>query len=156
MDLAQIEAPGTLDGGDVCDADGQFLIGLSARTNEHGAGQLAAWLAELGYASNIIDLRANDRLLHLKTGLTYIGDGRIVATADVPDIPALAAYERIPVAETERYAANCIRVNDQVLVAAGYPRLADALADCGYDLIPLEMSEFRKMDGGPSCLSLRF
>lgn len=156
MDLAQVEAPGLLDGGDVCDADGHFLIGLSARTNQAGADQLAAWLADLGYASTIIDLRANRRLLHLKTGLSYIGDGRLVATADVPDIPALAAYERIPVIETERYAANCIRVNDQVLIAAGYPQLADALADCGYDLIPLEMSEFRKMDGGLSCLSLRF
>jgi len=56
----------------------------------------------------------------------------------------------------EEYAANCIRVNDHVLVAAGYPRLADGLAKLGYDLISLDVSEYRKMDGGLSCLSLRF
>ena len=59
-------------------------------------------------------------------------------------------------APEEAYAANCIRVNDTVLIAAGYPRFADALASLGYKTLALDMSEFRKMDGGLSCLSLRF
>ena len=64
--------------------------------------------------------------------------------------------ELIEVCAGERYAANCVRVNDAVLVAAGYPRVAGALRDKGFNSVPLEMSEFRKMDGGLSCLSLRF
>jgi len=56
----------------------------------------------------------------------------------------------------EAYAANCVRVNERLLVAAGYPRLEVMLREMGYDVLPLEMSEFQKMDGGLSCLSLRF
>jgi len=56
----------------------------------------------------------------------------------------------------EAYAANCLRVNDRLLVAAGHPRLWARLRETGYDVLPLEMSEFQKMDGGLSCLSLRF
>jgi dimethylargininase len=156
FEVAHIEAPGTVDGGDVCDADGHFLIGLSSRTNEEGAQQLTALLAALGYRASIVDLRGNRRLLHLKTGLSYLGDGRLVVTADIPRTEVLAPYELIMVSTPERYAANCLRVGDRVLTAAGYPLLAKAIAGCGYETIPLEMSEFRKMDGSLTCLSLLF
>jgi dimethylargininase len=59
------------------------------------------------------------------------------------------------VAENERYAANCVRVNDRVLIAAGYAQVRAEIEACGYEVLVLEMSEFRKMDGGLSCLSLR-
>ncbi len=78
-DLARIDAPGTVDAGDVCDADGHFLIGLSARTNEAGATQLAGLLDDLGYRSDLIDIRAISALLHLKSGITYLGEGRLLA-----------------------------------------------------------------------------
>lgn len=155
-DLARIMPPGTLDGGDVCDAGGHFLIGLSHRSNEEGARQLAAWLADLGYPSSTIDIRGVRGLLHLKAGLSYIGDGRIVLTGEVPAGPMLAPYEQIVVPDNERYAANCVRINDRILIAAGYPQAAAMLERDGYDIIALDMSEFRKMDGGLSCLSLRF
>jgi dimethylargininase len=67
-----------------------------------------------------------------------------------------ADYELIRVARDESYAANCIRVNERVLVAAGYPRLTGELAARGFYPLELEMTEFQKMDGGLSCLSLRF
>jgi len=67
-----------------------------------------------------------------------------------------APYKRIVVPAEETYAANCIRVNDRVLFAAGYPRTAAQLIAAGFDPLLLEMSEFQKMDGGLSCLSLRF
>ena len=153
-DLARIVAPGTVDGGDICETDGHYLIGLSARTNPAGAEQLAGLLADLGYSSDVVDIRSSKRLLHLKTGLAYLGDGRMLVTADVPRA-ALGLFELIEVPETERYAANCIRVNDRVLAAAGYPRTRTAIEDCGYETLALEMSEFRKLDGGLSCLSLR-
>ncbi|MGH9560794.1 MAG: arginine deiminase family protein, partial [Terracidiphilus sp.] len=74
-DLPAIAAPGTVDGGDICEADGHFLIGVSARTNEHGAGQLAQHLRRWGYSSSLIDIRANPSLLHLKSGIAYLGGG---------------------------------------------------------------------------------
>ena len=155
-DLKRIAAPGTVDGGDVCQCDDHFLIGVSARTSEDGARQLAALLGELGYTSTLVDIRGSRTLLHLKTGLTYLGEGRLVVAGELPASAALDAYERVEVPAAEGYAANCVRVNDRVLVAAGYPRFAETLARLGLDPLPLDMSEFRKMDGGLSCLSLRY
>jgi dimethylargininase len=154
-DIARMTAPGTLDGGDICEADGHFLIGLTSRTNEEGARQLAEFLEALGYRSSLIDLRNIRRLLHLKTGMTYLGDGRLLLASDVPTGEALRPYERIVVPEAERYAANCIRINDRVLIAAGHPEVVDTLEGLGYDTLPVELSEFRKMDGSLTCLSLR-
>ena len=151
-----IAPPGTVDGGDVCQAGTRFFIGLSARTNEHGARQLAGWLAESGFAATFVDIRSTPGLLHLKTGIAYLGDARLAVMAGLAGLADFDGYETIEVAAQESYAANCIRVNARVLVAAGHPRFADRLAALGLDPLPLEMSEFRKMDGGLSCLSLRF
>ena len=155
-EIAGITAPGTVDGGDVCEAEGHFLIGLTQRTNEEGARQLAGLLADIGFPSTVIDLRGSRRLLHLKTGLSYLDDGRMLITSDVPRTAALAPYELIDVPDTERYAANCLCLNDKVVMADGYPATRAALESCGYEILALEMSEYRKMDGGLSCLSLRF
>ena len=154
--LARIDAPGTVDAGDVCEADGHFLIGLSARTNEAGALQLAGLLGDLGYRSAFIDIRAISALLHLKSGITYLGEGRLLAIRDFPHHPALAAYERVDVEPAETYAANALRVNDRVLVASGYPQTRASIESLGFETVALEMSEFRKLDGGLSCLSLRW
>ncbi len=153
--VAQIFSPGTLDGGDVCEVDGHFLIGLSARTNEVGARQLTRLLGDMQYTTSIVDIR-NSSLLHLKAGLAYLGNGCMATTAELARDPALERYEKIPVLAEERYAVNCVMVNDNVLVAAGYPKFAELLVTRGYHVLRIEMSEFRKMDGGLSCLSLRF
>jgi dimethylargininase len=155
-ELEAIEAPGTLDGGDICQVGEHFLIGISARTNEAGAAQLAAILARHGYSSSRVDIRNHRSLLHLKSGIAYLGERRFTVSADAPPLKDLEGYERIVVDEAEGYAANCVRVNDVVLLAAGYPRLASRLDELGYDVRLLEVSEFRKMDGGLSCLSVRF
>ena len=156
LELHRITAPGTVDGGDVCQADEHFFIGQSNRTNASGAWQLGRILAANGYTSSVIDIRPCGTLLHLKSGLTYLGDSRMLVTPEVPVGEELARYELVQAPAGEEYAANCIRVNDHVLVAAGYPRLAQRLAQLDYDLILLDVSEYRKMDGGLSCLSLRF
>ncbi|MDP9066310.1 MAG: arginine deiminase family protein [Pseudomonadota bacterium] len=157
--LPAIQAPGTLDGGDVCEADGRFLIGLSTRTNESGAAQLADFLTSLGYEACVVDIRTTAALLHLKTGLAYIGDDTWVMTRiarQVVPLDGFAARRVIDVPEEEAYAANCVRVNDSVLVPARCPRVIDALRTTGHRILALDMSEFKKMDGGLSCLSLRF
>lgn len=155
-DLRVIEPPGTLDGGDVCLADGEALIGVSARTNESGARQLAAFLAEEGVRAASIDIRPIKGLLHLKSGLAWLGDGRMAAVPEVAGLPDLRRFRIIAVDPDERYAANCVPVNGRVLAAAGHPRFLETLAALGLPVIALDASEFRKMDGGLSCLSLRF
>ena len=154
--LDRIEPPGTIDGGDVCDVGGHFLIGISDRTNEDGARQLASFLSAAGFSSDHVDIRSIDGILHLKSGISYLGDNRMLATTAFADSTHLARYQIVTVPEGEEYAANCICVNEYVLFAAGFPKLKAKLEAIGYKIIELEMSEFQKMDGGLSCLSLRF
>jgi len=151
-----IEAPGTVDGGDICEAGSHFFLGLSHRTNEEGARQLAAHLASFGYTSSTIDVRPMTTILHLKSGISYIEDNTLVVMEEMAANPQFARFDLIQVDAEESYAANCVRVNDRVLVAEGFPRLTTALQDRGFNPLVLDMSEFQKMDGGLSCLSLRF
>ena len=153
--LEQIEAPGTVDGGDVCQAGEHFFIGVSARTNEAGATQLADILQSHGYTASMIDIRSHPSLLHLKSGISYLGEGRFTVAAAVAGLDALAAFDSVVTEPGESYAANCVRVNDSVLVAAGFPELVVQLEALGHDVRILDVSEFQKMDGGLSCLSIR-
>jgi dimethylargininase len=95
-------------------------------------------------------------LLHLKTGLSWLGERRVLAVSEIAGHPALSGWEIVRVPEGEDYAGNCIRVNDALLVAQGFPATSALLGELGYDLVPLAMSEYRTMDGGLSCLSLRW
>lgn len=171
-----IEAPGTLDGGDICQAANHFFIGVSERTTEAGARQLGKFLQQAGYASTLIDIRrsapavaatgsitnsvpgaiATESLLHLKSGIAYLGDNRLAIVESLADRKDFTGYDLVLVDQAESYAANCIRVNNHVLIADGYPNFAAKLRELGYQTIALDMSEFQRMDGGLSCLSLRF
>jgi dimethylargininase len=155
-DVLEIRAPGTLDGGDICEAEEHFFIGLSQRTNEEGARQFAGHLAGAGYTSSVIDIRGMASILHLKSGISYIGGNTLVAIEAMAGHEQFREYDTIRVSLKESYAANCVRVNARVLVAAGYPHLRAELGRRGLRPLVLEMSEFQKMDGGLSCLSLRF
>jgi dimethylargininase len=151
-----IQEPGTLDGGDVCKAGNHFFIGLSERTNEAGAGQLAELLTSYGYTSSFVDIRNMKDILHLKSGLASLGDNRLVVIETLANREEFRGYELVRVNADEEYAANCVHVNDYLLVAARYPVFEQTLRGLGYETIALEMTEFQKMDGGLSCLSLRF
>ena len=152
----QIQSPGTVDGGDVCQVDEHFLIGVSNRTNVQGATQLANILVRHGYTASTFDIRGQSSLLHLKSGVTYLGERRFVTAPGFPTIVEFSDCARIEVAPAEAYAANGIRVNDEILIAAGFPAIAISLERLGHRVRLLDMSEFAKMDGGLSCLSLRF
>lgn len=151
-----IEAPGAVDGGDICEADRHFFIGLSQRTNEEGAWQLSACLNALGYTTSTIDIRGMSSILHLKSGISFIGDDTLVVMEELADHPQFNVFEQVQVSKAESYGANCVRVNERVLVAEGFPELAENLVMRGFKPLVLKMSEFQKMDGGLSCLSLRF
>ena len=154
--LARIETPGTVDGGDICEAGRHVFIGLSHRTNAAGAAQLAVWLASVGYTSSVVDVRELHSILHLKSGMSWLGDGRLLVIGELAAHPAFADFEIVRTEADEAYAANAIRVNDFVLLASGFPRLQARLQALGYRCLPLAMSEYAKMDGGLSCLSLRY
>jgi dimethylargininase len=167
-----VQPPGTIDGGDVCEAGEHFFIGISRRTNEAGARQLAEMLASFGYTTSFVDIlrsgrgvpsmthaqdaRATHDILHLKSGIAYLGDNRLVVIDELANRSELSNYDLVRVSDDEMYAANCLRVNDHVLLAAGYPVLDGKLRELGYQTIVLDVTEFQKMDGGLSCLSLRF
>jgi dimethylargininase len=155
-DVAAIEAPGTLDGGDVCEAGDRVYIGISQRTNAAGAEQLAEILARAGLTSTLVDIRTLTGILHLKSGMAYIGDGTFVVIDALRPLLDLRDDRMIAVRPGDEYSANCVRVNDVVLIAAGYGDLERELVRRGFAPVVLDMSEFAKMDGGLSCLSLRF
>ena len=154
--IQSIQAPGTVDGGDICEAGDHFFIGISERTNQTGAEQLAAWLASFSFTSHFIDIRQESKLLHLKSGLAYVGENRLVVTDALARRDEFTGYEHLLVSPDEAYGANCVRINDYVLIPRGCVKLAEDLKKSGYQTIELDMSEFQKMDGGLSCLSLRF
>ncbi|HSQ34879.1 MAG TPA: arginine deiminase family protein [Candidatus Binatia bacterium] len=151
--LEHITAPGTLEGGDVLRAEDHFYIGISARTNEEGARQLAAILARNGYASTRVPLR---HVLHLKTGIAYLQENLLLAHGEFVGHPLLAGFKTVPVPAAEGYAANSLWINGRVLVPAGFPLARKTVSRAGYETVSVDVSEFRKLDGGLSCLSLRF
>ncbi len=151
MRLERIAAPGTLDGGDILREENHFYIGLSDRTNREGARQLAHILSGYGYTSSEVEVRAG---LHLKSDIGYIGNGNFVATEEYSRL-AKSGSSIVP-AEHERYAANTLCINGTVLLARGFPGVCREVARLGYEIIELDTSEFRKMDGALTCLSLLF
>ena len=146
-----IKAPGTLEGGDVLRAENHYFIGISARTNTEGARQLSAILAKHGFTSSVIRVEAG---LHLKSDIAYLGNGNYISTPVFSKIAHPA--NTIVLDPDEYYSANCLRVNDYLLIAKGFPKSKRKILELGYNIIELDMSEFRKMDGGLTCLSLLF
>ncbi len=148
--LVTVVEPGTLDGGDVMRVEGHFYIGLSERTNSHGAEQLAQVLTKHGYTASMVPVASG---LHLKSGIAYLGKGNFISAGI---FPLSGASNVIYTTTEESYSANCLRVNDTLLIPAGFPSSKLKIIELGYDIIELDMSEFRKMDGGLTCLSLLF
>jgi dimethylargininase len=154
--IYEIEAPGTLDGGDICEAGRHFFIGISKRTNIAGGRQLAGFLEQEGYTSSFVSVEEVPGILHLKSGIAYLGENTLVLIDALAGLPQFEGFEIVRVDPLEDYAANCVRVNNFVLIADGYPHLTHELNQRGFSPMPLDMTEYRKMDGGLSCLSLRF
>lgn len=151
--VRRIHAPGTLDAGDVMMVGSHYYIGLSGRTNAEGARQLTAILNDYDMTGSTIKL---DRVLHLKTGVAYLENNYLAATGEFLCHPDFQKYKILEIAAEESYAANCVWINDRVLVPSGYPAARKTVEAAGYRVITVDVSEFQKVDGGLSCLSLRF
>ncbi len=151
--IEEIEEPGTVEPGDIMMVGDHFYIGLSERTNEDGASQMITLLNMHGYSGSVILLK---EMLHLKTGVAYLENNNLLAYGEFLDEEELNNFNIIEIDEDESYAANCIWVNNNVIVPKGFPKTRDKIVNAGYSIIEVDVSEFRKLDGGLSCLSLRF
>jgi len=149
----EITSPGTLDAGDVMMVGGDYYIGLSERTNENGASQLIRILRN--YNLNGIAVKM-DKMLHLKTGLSYLENNNLLISHQFTNDQMFDHFNKILINEDEAYSANSLWINGTVLVPEGYPRTLEKITQAGYKTIEVDTSEFRKLDGGLSCLSLRF
>lgn len=155
-ELGQIMAPGTLDAGDVCEAGATVFVGISHRTNVEGARQLAAWLQPFGFTTRMVDIRETPGILHLKSGVVALDADHLLCIDALATQEVFASHHILRVPAGEEYAANCVRINEVIFVADGFPATHTLLSQAGYTLEALSVGEFAKMDGGLSCLSLRF
>lgn len=151
--IEEIESPGTVEPGDIMMVGDHFYIGLSERTNEDGAAQMITLLNKYGYSGSAIYM--ND-MLHLKTGVSYLENNNLLAFGEFLKEDEFKSFNIIEIDEDESYAANSIWVNDKVILPLGFPKTKEKIINAGYKIIEVDVSEFRKLDGGLSCLSLRF
>lgn len=151
--IARIEPPGTLDGGDVLFAGGRFFIGLTDRTNESGAGQLGRIVEAHGHPWTAVPVGSG---LHLKSSVNTLGGTNLAVTPEFSTRDEFRGYELIVLDPGEEYAANVLWINGTLLIPAGFPRSREKYERLGLPILEIETSEMRKMDGGLTCLSLRF
>ena len=151
--IEHINDPGTVDGGDILRVGSHFYIGISERTNSTGAQQVISILNKYGMSAATVSLK---NVLHLKSGVSYLEKNNLVVSSEFIENTQFQSYNLIKVDQEESYAANCVWVNETVLIAKGFPKTKEAIEKAGYKTLEIDVSEFRKVDGGLSCLSLRF
>ncbi len=147
----RIEAPATLEGGDVLVAGKTIFVGRSTRTNKEGIGALAAATAPFGYRVVAVEVPG---ALHLKTAATALAPDLLLVNPAWVDVEAFGGVHHIAVAGDEPFASNILSVNERIFMHAGMPRTAEAIAAAGFAVTPLDVSEFAKAEAGLTCLSL--
>ncbi len=153
-EVYRINGPGFIEGGDILTTAREILVGRSARTDAAGVDTLRSIVERHGY--RLREVQTPEGVLHFKTDCSLLDAETILATQRLDASGCFSGYRVLHVASGEEAAANTIRFNDLVLMPAGFPRTAEMLCDAGYDLREIGNSECAKLDGGMSCLSLRF
>ncbi|MEJ2719987.1 MAG: arginine deiminase-related protein [bacterium] len=153
LTVREITAPATIDGGDILRVGDRFFVGLSGRTNHHGAEAFERLVREKGYKSTTVELTG---ILHLKSACTHIGGEHLLVAGGYFDESIFCNYQLIHVSKKDEYSANCVAVNGKVILIAGYPQTKAAVEAAGFETVELEMSEFKKGGGSLTCLSIIF
>jgi dimethylargininase len=153
QNVFEIKQPGTVEAGDIMMVGTHYYIGLSERTNKSGANQVIDILNQHNLSGSTLKLK---KVLHLKTGVAYIENNNLVACGEFIHHHDFQKFNFLEIEDNESYAANCVWVNDRVLIPKGYPNARQTIEMAGYETLELDVSEFKKLDGGLSCLSLRF
>lgn len=149
----RIQAPGTVDGGDVLMVGTHFFIGISDRTNRTGAEQLTSILEAYGNALTVVSVQSG---LHLKSSVNYVGQNTLLTTEGYADVDQFREYDKIVVDKSEKYAANTVLIDNSLIIPKGFPKTRERLVTLDLNIIELDVSEMRKMDGGLTCMSVRF
>ena len=144
----------SIEGGDILVTDREVVVGQSARTDAAGASALAELLGPLGYA--VRGVQTPSSVLHLKTDCATLGDNQVLATRRLAESGGFDGYDVVLVPDDEEAAANAVRLNDTVLLAQDYPRTQERLVSLGFSVVTVPVSEAAKLDGGLSCMSLRY
>jgi dimethylargininase len=150
LEVRAAAEPATVEGGDVLHVGGRLICGLTKRTNAEGARQLSAWL---GAQVDTID---DPSIMHLKSYVSHIDEGRVLVTRGFAHQPALEGLEKLVVPDGEEYAANVLSVDGTVVMPKGYHATKALLERSGVEVVALEMTEFPKCDGAMTCLSILF
>jgi dimethylargininase len=146
LDIARIEPPGTLDGGDVLQVGRTVYVGVGGRTNRAGVAQLRDHLARVGRDVVAVPL---GEVLHLKSAVTALPDGTLLALPELIDTSAMPTVHPV----TEETGCHVVPLGgDEVLIAASAPRTAEWLAARGYRPVVVDISEFEKLEGCVTCL----
>ncbi|MBY6136205.1 hypothetical protein KUV61_10245 [Nocardioides marinus] len=153
-DVREITGPGHIEGGDILVTGREILVGRSDRTDAAGVAELAEIVAEWGHS--LREVFTPPGVLHFKTDCSLMDAETILATKRLDASGCFEGYRVLHVAEGEEAAANAIRFNNLVLMAAGFPRTAEMLDKAGYEIVEIDNTDCALLDGGMSCLSLRF
>lgn len=153
-DVREIKGPGHIEGGDILVTGREVLVGRSDRTDAAGVSELKTIVEDWGHT--LREVFTPPGVLHFKTDCSLLDEETILATKRLDASGCFEGYRVIHVAEGEEAAANSIRFNNLVLAPAGFPRTAETLRKAGYDVVEISNTECAKLDGGMSCLSLRF
>ncbi|MBR6473358.1 MAG: N(G),N(G)-dimethylarginine dimethylaminohydrolase [Firmicutes bacterium] len=151
--IFHIEAPGTMEGGDVMLVGKHFYVGQSDRTNSEGFRQFKDIVEKFGYTASAVPVTEG---LHLKDFVIYLENNNMLVTEVMDKEPQFKDFNRFIVEPDELYAVNSLNINGTVLVPKGFPKTQKIIEDLGYPIILMDTNEFRLIDGSLTCLSLRF
>lgn len=152
--VAQIDGPGFIEGGDILVSEREILVGLSERTTQEGVDELAAIVAPFGYTVRVVQTPPG--VLHFKTDCSLLDGNTILATPVLAASGCFDGYDVIYTAEGESACANSIRFNNLVLMPAGFSKTRARVETAGFEVQEIGNTEAAKVDGGLSCMSLRF
>ena len=153
-EVVRIEGPGFIEGGDILTTEREILVGTSARTDVAGIEELCRLVDRWGYEVRVVNTPPG--VLHFKTDCSLLDEETILSTKRLSASDCFQGYKLIHTAEGEEASANLIRFNELVIMPDGFPRTAEILDTAGYNVRLVGNSEAAKLDGGMSCLSLRF
>ena len=151
--LASIQAPGTLDGGDLLRVGKVIYAGLSTRSNQNGIEQLRSIVADYGFSVETVE---TTKSLHLKSAVTEVAPGSLLIDPNWINTSAFRNFDLIDVDHDEAHAANALLLGDSVIYPSSFPRTLEKLVKRNIYVTTVEVSELQKAEGGVTCCSLIF
>jgi dimethylargininase len=151
--IVRVELPATIDGGDIVRHEKHLYAGASQRTNAAGIAALANLAGKYGYEVTAVAVHG---CLHLKSACSALPDGRFLVNSDWIDVSPLPAGRLVEVPSSEAWAGDVLVIGERIIVSDAFPETADLLAWQGWEVLPVAVSEFAKVEGGVTCLSLVF